>query len=381
MTIVLNGTTGVASPGGDTSTSLATGALTVAGNTFSNTNGNWRNRIINGGMVIDQRNAGASVTNTTSQSFVTDRFSIYGAVSSKFTGQQNAGSVTPPAGFTNYLGCTSSSAYSVGSGDSFSIYHNIEGFNLADFAWGTASAQSATMSFWVRSSLTGTFAVTLRNNAQTRSYPATYTISAANTWEYKTFVIPGETSGAWVTNNGLGVAVIFNLGAGSAASTTANAWASANYVSATGAVSVVGTSGATFYITGVQLEAGSVATPFERRAYGAELMMAQRYYWQGIPRGVAGGLIATANCQSRYGIRLPQEMRATPTVGSIGTFGIDDYYNTYASGGVLDLATGTNSQFLAFQLNSFGTSMGALPRPVQIHPSLNGGIVTASAEL
>jgi hypothetical protein len=243
----------------------------------------------------------------------------------------------------------------VGSGETFSIYHTIEGFNLADFAWGTAIAKSATMSFWVRSSLTGTFAVTLRNNAQTRSYPATYTISEANTWEYKTIVIPGETSGAWVTNNGLGVAVIFNLGAGSAASTTANAWASESFVSATGATSVVGTNGATFYITGVQLEAGSVATPFERRDYGRELMMCQRYYTKTFNQGTApaqntgifsGTLAALTGSTAFVGNavvnwRYPVTMRTPPTIG-IFTPGANGTACFTDSGGGFIAASATN---------------------------------------
>ena len=288
----------------------------------------FRNRIINGDMRIDQRNAGASVTNTTNSLFTVDRFFIYGAVSSKFTAQQNAGSVTPPVGFTNYLGCTSSSAYSVGAGESFSIYHNIEGFNLADFGWGTANAQTATLSFWVRSSLTGTFSVTLRNNAQNRSYPATYTISSANTWEQKSITIAGETSSTWVTNNGLGVALIFNLGSGASASTTANAWASANYVAATGATSVVGTNGATFYITGVQLEKGSTATSFDYRPYGTELALCQRYYYRNTaPSGShygSGYNDSTANAY--FNIPFPVTMRTSPTAleqsGTAGNYAI-----------------------------------------------------------
>jgi hypothetical protein len=283
----------------------------------------FRNRIINGAMVIDQRNAGASVTNTTSSVFTVDRFFIYGAVSSKFTAQQNAGSVTPPVGFTNYLGCTSSSAYSVGAGESFSIYHNIEGFNLADFGWGTANAQTATLSFWVRSSLTGTFSVTLRNNAQNRSYPATYTISSANTWEQKSITIVGETSGTWVTNNGLGVALIFNLGSGASASTTANAWASANYVAATGATSVVGTNGATFYITGVQLEKGATATAFDYRSYGTELALCYRYYEQilyGTGINTGNGMIAIGQAYSTSAAQVPYTWtttkRASPTIST-----------------------------------------------------------------
>jgi len=239
----------------------------------------FRNRIINGDMRIDQRNDGASVTASTTGTnvYLVDRWCYNVSQASKFTAQQNAGSVTPPSGFTNYLGFTSSSAYSVPSGDYLVSGQILEGFNTADLGWGTAGAQSVTLSFWVRSSLTGTFGGALSNSAQNRSYPFSYTISAANTWEQKTVTIAGDTSGTWLTTNGIGVRLWFGLGVGSTYSGTAGSWSGSTFLSATGATSVVGTNGATFYITGVQLEAGSVATPFERRDYGRELIMCQRY--------------------------------------------------------------------------------------------------------
>jgi hypothetical protein len=236
-----------------------------------------RNRIINGAMVIDQRNAGASLT-ANNTVFAVDRFRTYMSQSSKGTIQQNAGAVTPPAGFTNYLGFTSTSAYSVLSSDHFVITQYIEGFNAADLNWGTANAKTVTLSFWVRSSLTGTFGGSVQNSAFNRSYPFTYTISAANTWEQKSVTIAGDTSGTWVgATNGVGMRVGFGLGVGSTLSGTAGAWAGSNFDSATGATSVVGTNGATFYITGVQLEVGTQATSFEYRQYTTELQLCQRY--------------------------------------------------------------------------------------------------------
>ena len=261
-----------------------TTAVTVASNqqvTFAqpanlpNTFG-FKNRIINGAMVIDQRNAGASVT-PVDNGFVVDRYKFEMSQASKFTAQQNQGGVTPPAGFTNYLGITSSSAYSVGASEQFIFYQPIEGFNVADLGWGTANAQTVTLSFWVRSSLTGTFGGSLRNSAANRSYPFSYSISSANTWTAVYITIPGDTTGTWLTNNGVGVLVIFSLGTGTTRSGTAGAWSGSNFVSATGATSVVGTNGATFYITGVQLERGSTATSFDFRPYGTELALCQRY--------------------------------------------------------------------------------------------------------
>ena len=238
----------------------------------------FRNRIINGAMVIDQRNAGASVSIPSTATYTLDRYGTVASQSSKFTVQQNAGSVTPPVGFTNYLGVTSSSAYSVPSNEIFSLYQNIEGFNTADLQWGTANAKTITISFWVRSSLTGTFGGSVANDAFNRSYPYSYTISAANTWEYKTITIAGDTTGTWVgATNGIGLRVYFPIGVGTDYSNTAGAWAASGYISATGATSVVGTNGATFYITGVQLEVGSSATGFEYRQYTTELQLCQRY--------------------------------------------------------------------------------------------------------
>jgi len=237
----------------------------------------FRNRIINGDCRIDQRNAGASVT-PTGDLYLVDRWQFQTTTASKLSFQQNAGSVTPPAGFTNYLGATSLSAYSIITTDVFVVSQNIEGFNTADLAWGTASAKTITISFWVRSSLTGTFGGSIANSAFNRSYPFIYTINSANTWEQKSVTIAGDTSGTWVTNNGVGIRLLFGLGNGSTRTGTAGAWAGVGYYGANGATSVVGTNGATWYITGVQLEVGSVATPFERRPYGMELALCQRYF-------------------------------------------------------------------------------------------------------
>ena len=247
-----------------------------------------KNRIINGAMVIDQRNAGASVSATTSFPFSVDRWQLIATQNSKYTAQQNAGSVTPPVGFSNYVGITSSSAYSITSTDQFRIIQNIEGFNTADLQWGTANAKTVTLSFWVRSSLTGTFGGALTNDVYSRGYPFSYTISSANIWEQKTITVAGDTTGTWVgATNGSGMVVNLSFGVGSTLSNTAGAWVAGTYVSATGATSVVGTNGATFYITGVQLEVGSSATGFEYRQYGQELALCQRYYETNFPLNVA----------------------------------------------------------------------------------------------
>jgi hypothetical protein len=283
-----------------------------------------KNRIINGAMVIDQRNAGASVTiGATSITYTLDRFWAFADQASKFSIQRNAGSVTPPTGFTNYLGVTSLSAYSIVSGDRFVVVQSIEGFNTADLDWGTANAKTVTLSFWVRSSLTGTFGGALRNSANNRSYPYSYTISSANTWEQKTVTIAGDTSGTWLTNNDTGIQVSWSLGSGSTYSGTAGAWVGSNILSVTGATSVVGTNGATFYITGVQLEQNTSATPFERRLYNQELANCQRYlyHWDSssnVYARVQTGVIFAAN-SVQVQINLPVVMRSAPTLESYST--------------------------------------------------------------
>ena len=278
---------------------------------------NFKNRIINGAMMIDQRNAGASVTPVNAQ-YLVDRFSALLTQASKFTAQQNAGSVTPPAGFTNYLGMTSTSAYTVGSGDAFGVLQKIEGYNVADLNWGTANAKTVTLSFWVRSSLTGTFGGALLNNDVTRSYPFSYTISSANTWTQISVTITGDTTGTWLTTNGLGIQVHFGLGVGSTYSGAAGAWAGAYYLSATGATSVVGTNGATLYITGVQLEVGSSATGFEFRDYGRELILCQRYFIEMANQTNNYQSITLASMYSLTGgsyiMYLPTTMRTVPSL-------------------------------------------------------------------
>ena len=299
-------------------------AVTTGGTVATAFNSNglfFRNRIINGDMRIDQRNAGASVTPSGGAiAFVVDRFFAYPNVASKLTAQQNAGSVAPPAGFKNYFGVTSSSAYSPAAGDVFPIGQLIEGFNVADLGWGASGALPVTLSFWVRSSLTGTFGGSLGNSAFDRSYPFTYAISAANTWEYKTVTIPGDTTGTWLTNNGVGLRVYLSAGNGTTYAGTAGAWAGTAYYSASSTVNLVGTNGATLYVTGVQLETGSVATPFERRPYGTELALCQRYFQQISSGGIGSAHYTTA---VTLGGQFPVAMRATPTASLTGTFRID----------------------------------------------------------
>jgi hypothetical protein len=322
---------------------VAEGVMTLASQNMTPYTG-FKNRIINSAMVIDQRNAGASVTVTSDGQYGIDRWSYQMSQASKYSVQQNAGSVTPPAGFSSYLGVTSLSAYSVGAGDTFGVIQYIEGLNTADFAWGTASAATVTLSFWVRSSLTGTFSGSLYNSGLNRSYPFTYTISSANTWEQKSITIAGDQSGTWLTTNGRGVAVNFNLGVGSTYGGTAGAWTGSLKLGVASATSVVGTNGATFYITGVQLEKGSTATSFDYRPYSAELQLCQRYYQQYggddayspvAPLGIASGSV-DVKCIFVF----PVQMRATPSVAQ-STLQLVDTATSYT---VTGISQGANEQ-------------------------------------
>ena len=294
--------------------SLPTASTINAANTFG-----FKNRIINGGMTIDQRNAGASVSTPTTSAwtYFLDRWAYYCTSAAKYSVQQNAGAVTPPAGFTNYLGVTSLAATTVGATDVYDLRQPVEGFNVADFGWGTANAKTVTLSFWVRSSLTGTFGGTVTNSAQNRCYPFSYTISSANTWEQKSVTIAGDTSGTWLTTNGAGLFLVFGLGVGSNFLGTAGAWTGTFYVSVTGSTNVVSTNGATWYITGVQLEVGSQATSFDFRSITQETALCQRYYTKFTCTGSTVFMMGIINVTTNvYGgsLTLPATMRTTPTL-------------------------------------------------------------------
>ena len=318
MPITLNGDTGIQTP-------MYNGTITANAVTPSV---NMKNRIINGAMVIDQRNAGASVGLTSSNVYNLDRWFARSATGSGSTAIQSS---TAPSGFINSLLITVGTGASPSASDNNYFAQRIEGFNLTDLGWGTASAKTVTISFWVRSSLTGTFGGAIQNSALNRSYPFTYSISVANTFEYKTVTIAGDTSGTWLTTNGVGIVMTLDLGTGSTYQGTAGAWASADYRAATGAVQLIATSGATFYITGVQLEVGSTATSFDYRPYGTELALCQRYFEK-----------ASGNMYSSYGATInyinwyfKATKRTAPTVtGLTGTTGElnFDFTSGYSAG-------------------------------------------------
>ena len=302
--------------GGDKIT-FADGSSTSSGYT------GFKNRIINGAMVINQRAFSGSITAAGISLYTLDRWQSIFELNDKFTISQNAGSVTPPPGFINYLGITSSAATTILSTNYFGLNQKIEGLNISDLDWGTANAKPVTVSFWVRSSLTGAFGGSITNSNQSYSYPFSYTILNANTWEQKTISIAGPTSGTWLTTNAVGLILTFNLGYGSTYAGTAGSWASAAYYTATGTQNLLSTNGATLYITGVQLEVGSSATTFEYRDYGREFIMCQRYY-QTVDRCMGMGNYYGSSAQIQTVIPLPVTMRAAPTPSATGALNFTD---------------------------------------------------------
>jgi hypothetical protein len=322
----------------------------------------FRNRIINGDMRIDQRNAGAAVT--ASNNYPVDRFRVTNNTDGAFSAQQDS---SAPEGFIKSVKVTTTTADgTLSTTQSLFFRHQIEGINTADLGWGSASAKTVTLSFWVRSSLTGTFGGSLRNSDGSRSYPFIYTISSADTWEQKSVTIAGDTTGTWLTTNGIGIQISFGLGVGPDRSGTAGAWAGANYSSATGATSVIGTLNATWYVTGVQLEVGSVATPFERRPYGTELSLAQRYYYKNFPAN-AGGVFGSGQAFSTTtcGIMVPfpVSMRTTPTaLEQTGT--ASDYRVLNSSGSLIACSSvpafnSSTSSMMAFVLMTVSSGLTA----------------------
>ena len=294
--------------------------------------GGRRNLIINGSQIVAQRGTGAVTSNV---SFPVDRWQITNSSGASISVQQNS-DVPSGEGFAFCTKYTVTSADSGVTGTEDALFRqHIEGQDITQLAWGTSSAKTVTLSFYVKSSLTGTFGGALKNSDNSRAYPFTYTISSANTWEHKTITIVGETSGTWLSTNGIGVRVVFSMGSGSDRLGTAGAWNSNNNDGATGQTQVVETVNATWQITGVQFEIGK-ATPFEHRSFGEEQRLCQRYaivYSKNGQPNMGDKAIGTGTSTNSSGgyhaFIFPQvTMRAIPTLtvgGSISDYEILKY--------------------------------------------------------
>ena len=297
-------------------------SISYGGDTIIDSNGGvlrpsssvMRNRIINGAMVIDQRNAGALVSPALDSGYTLDRWEDRSSSAGAFSIQQVTDA---PVGFIKSLKVVSLAATSLAAGAYYWVSQGIEGYNFSDLGFGTAAAKTITISFWVKSSLTGNFGGTFRSGGNDRYCPFSYTISVANTWTYCSVTLPGDTSGTWPTDNSAAAWVYFMVGTGTNfQGGTSGVWGSTAYFAPTGSVNVVATSGDTWNLTGVQLEVGSSATGFEYRQYGQELALCQRYY----TFGENTTYISAATGSIVYNVPFLVYMRTAPTVTKTGNF-------------------------------------------------------------
>jgi len=375
-----NGGTGLTTPGTSGNVLMSNGTDWVSGTIYAT-----RNRIINGAMQISQR--GTSFTVDGVNTYSLDRWQVEDATDGVFTVAQSSDA---PSGFVNSLLVTVTTAdASIGATQVALVRQRIEGLNATDLAWGTANAQTVTLSFWVKSSLTGTFGGAILNSAANRSYPYTYTISSANTWEKKSITIAGDTTGTWLYDNGIFAQVDFSMAAGSTYLGTANTWAGTLYLGATGQTQIMSTLNATWRVTGVQFEIGTTATPFERRLYGQELINCQRYYWRAIQNSVSGSAgigfcMGGVSSYSRAQIPLPTTMRSIPTITFSTGANPVALYSPGGGGGNINSVGGNYSLNNTNMLSLDGTVSGGTLNNGGIYlVYLNGGsaFLDASSEL
>ena len=350
-TVTVNGTlaaTTITLPNNSVSTASISNSSVTAAKLANPQYTGFRNRIINGDMRIDQRNAGAAVT--ASGSFPVDRFGFGYSFDGAVSVQQSS---VAPSNFTNSLAITvTGQDSSIGASQYFQLFQKVEGYNVADFDFGKSSARNVILSFWVRSSKTGIYYCSIGNDSINRMIPLQYSITSANTWEQKTITISGDTTGTWKTDNGTGMYVLWNLALGSNFNAgTNNVWGTSQW-GATNQVNLFDTNGATFYITGVQLEAGSTATDFERRPYGTELALCQRYYEVGNAWLQVTGTAPSAGMSQQYSV--------TKRAAATNSFTNITYYNgsaltDYSS--TISAPVGTTALSFYFIPNATGSAV------------------------
>ena len=293
------------------SSSLGSSALLPAGLGF-------RNLLINGDARVDQRgSASTAVTNTAgADNYFVDRWHIFGTLASKMTATQvtvaSLSGTAPSDPFQMAMRVTSaSSTFTPAASAAYGIRQYVEGQNITNLGWGTTNAKPLVLSFWVRSSSTGTFSVAIFNNGNNRSYVQSYAINSANTWEKKIVSFTGDQSGTWLMTTGIGLKLWFDLGSGSNFNTTAGSWVSGLKVNTSAQSNWVGQNAATFHLTGVQLEANLQPTPFEQRPIGVELALCQRYYQ--VSNASVGSYANSAGNPTAY-LKTVVTMRTTPTL-------------------------------------------------------------------
>lgn len=365
MSVTINGTSGVVFNDSSTQNTAATGF-------------GFKNRIINGAMVISQRNGTSATTVNGNDIYTLDRFKGWASGGGVFTVTQSS---TAPTGFTysSLITVTTADA-SIAASDNYRFAQVIEGYNIADLGFGTANASTVTLSFWVRSSITGTFGGSLYSVNGTRSYVFNYTISAANTWEQKTVTIAGDTTGTWNTTNSQGITVYFDLGSGSNYENATGSWVAAEKFRTSGNATLISTLSNTWYITGVQLEKGSTATSFDYRPYGTELQLCQRYYEQwNVPTAtyVANGFAySSASVRATLQFQVPKRAAVTATFsGSV------NFSNSGKSATITSFSFDGNSVNSTLMYNDVQTGF-TLGQGLQIQvPGGSSATLTFSAEL
>lgn len=286
-----------------------------------------RNLWINGAMMVSQR-YGTSAGTGTHPYFGLDRYKVHYSGGPVISSQQVTDvPASPLDSFVNSMKMTITTNDATSGTDQCYVKYPMEGIDTAQLRFGSTGAKTTTLSFYVKSSVAGIYSISYKNEAGNRSYTKKYTITSADTWERIELTIPGDTTGTWLKGTpDIGLAITFNLGSGSSREQAEGSWGTGNVDGAsgsTGSDTWVNTSGATFFITGIQLEEGSSATPFESRSYADELIRCQRYTvkFGGVTAydylGVGG--YNTAGMKTH--VTLPQMMRAVPIVESTGTVG------------------------------------------------------------